>query len=260
MESKKIEVNFESNIKKCPICGKTTRHYMGNFRKDGLCSIHADMLKENKLKYENEKYYILNNDEWQSINEKTIEENKKISFDSKNELLCIICGQETNGYHFCINCYQKYKNKQIVLKITKLSETQMMDEAYDGEYTCNDGHIVKSNAERNIDNYLYEKGIKHAYEPSIAVSKDKNIHPDFVLHSFKGLNNDQEPIDVYIEYFGITNNKRYEETKEYKNKFYTKEHLTVIYLYDEDNKDVNASMNQKLKFFERNKINNYNNK
>ena len=243
--------------KLCPICGKPTRKYMGNYRKDLLCGYHADLLKENNLKYENNEYYILENDEWKSFNNLTIEEKQKIKFDSKDELLCIICGKPTKGFHFCGECYIKYKNKQIVLKISKLSETQMMDEAYDGEFTCNDGHIVKSNAERNIDNYLFEHGIKHAYEPSYPISNSQSIHPDFVLPGFKGLNNNEDPVDVYIEYFGITNNKKYEDSKEFKNKIYKQDKLTVIYLYDEDNKDVNKSLNQKLRFYEKEKINNY---
>ena len=35
--------------KTCPICGKPSRVYMGNVRKDGLCGYHAGLLKENKI-------------------------------------------------------------------------------------------------------------------------------------------------------------------------------------------------------------------
>ncbi len=33
----------------CPICGKPTRTYMGNARKDSLCGVHADALKAGKI-------------------------------------------------------------------------------------------------------------------------------------------------------------------------------------------------------------------
>lgn len=39
----------------------------------------------------------------------------------KNKLMenkCIICGKTTYpGKFFCIECYEKYKNKEIILKI-----------------------------------------------------------------------------------------------------------------------------------------------
>ena len=38
-----------------------------------------------------------------------------------------------------------------------------MDESYEGMFKCRDGHIVKSKSEREIDNYLFEKGIEPPY-------------------------------------------------------------------------------------------------
>ena len=43
---------------KCPICGKPTRVYMGNARKDRLCAKHADDLKAEKIKVNKDGLFI----------------------------------------------------------------------------------------------------------------------------------------------------------------------------------------------------------
>ena len=116
---------------------------------------------------------------------------------------CIICKKDSNGYNFCPECYQKFKNKSIVLEITDCQNTKLLNSTYSGKtYVAEDGHRVKSKAEREIDNYFFNKGYKHAYEIELNINNDYGekitLHPDFCL--FKGKDK------IYIEYWGYGEN------------------------------------------------------
>ena len=128
---------------------------------------------------------------------------------------CIGCGTPTkNGHLFCIECYKKYKDKQLLVKITKCFEINILDESYEGVYKCKDGHIVKSKSEREIDNYLFDHNIPHAYEKVVSIDGDSkhDLHPDFCLPNYLG-----KGIDVYIEHWGFnSDNRDYYKSKKYK--------------------------------------------
>ena len=175
---------------KCPICGEPTRVYMGNARKDGLCGKHADMLKKGD---------IIVNEEGLFVDKKT---NKVLNKDYKPQevkqefkgvVKCIACGRETKpGFFFCPACYAKYNNKELLVKIKNCKDIEILDESYEGHYTCDDGHIVKSKSERDIDNYLFEQGIPHAYERAFIPDSDPSIilRPDFTLPNYNGTGKD----------------------------------------------------------------------
>ena len=234
----------------CPICGKPTRVYMGNARKDRLCASHANMLKTGEIildengRYLDKQGTVLFPLEIAKPKEKVFEtvENEEIEIITK----CIACGKETkNGNFFCIQCYRKYRDKNLLIRITRCKEIEIMDESYEGIFVCKDGHIVKSMAEREIDNYLFGKGILHAYEKSIVVDEKNIIHPDFCLPNFMGSGK-----DVYIEHWGVnTNNIEYNKSMKYKMKIYDKMGLTIISTYSDDMKDPETSLDQKLTYF-----------
>ena len=241
---------------KCPICGESTRVYMGNARKDKLCGKHADMLKngeialnENGLFVDKKTNKILNKD--YKINGTTSEKPKE---DSKGLVRCIACGRETKpGFFFCISCYAKYNNKELLVKINNCKDIEILDESYEGHYTCDDGHIVKSKSERDIDNYLFENGIPHAYERAFIPESDPSIilKPDFTLPNYNG-----SGIDVIIEHWGFNeNNIEYTKSKKYKISIYKKEKVTIISTTEKDIQDYKVSLKRKLATFEYNKIN-----
>lgn len=167
---------------------------------------------------------------------------------------CIACGRETkNGNLFCLGCYHKYKDKQILVQIKKCREIKILDESYEGKYTCRDGHIVKSKSEREIDDYLFEHGIAHAYEKAIPLDADAHhdLHPDFFLPKFG-----PEKLDVYIEHWGFNeNNRDYTESKEYKIGKYKELGITLICTNEEDMKDPQLSLDRKLNNFNYGEIN-----
>lgn len=178
---------------------------------------------------------------------------KKITL-SDNGFKCLTCGIETTGFLFCKNCYAKYKNKELLFKITKCSELELLDDSYEGIYICDDGHIVKSKSEREIDNYLFEKKILHVYEKAFPIDNnpEHDIHPDFCLPNFKN-----NGVDVYIEHWGFDeSNKKYTEQKEYKVNIYKKFGVTVICTNEKDDmKDPKTSLNRKLQFYNEGEVN-----
>lgn len=239
----------------CPICGEPTSKYMGNYRKDLLCPAHAKLLKEGKLKQQSNEYFELINNNWESINKN--KEKKEIIFQNNNqeELNCLICGKQIDSFHFCPDCYNTFKNKKIVLQIRNLRKSLLLGEEYNGEFICSDGHIVKSQAERNIDEFLFKENVKHGYEVQLPVDENISIKPDFCLFDFRGLNNNNNSTKVFVEYFGIENDERYENQKKFKIDYYKKIKATVICLYPEDNKDIYGALNKKLNFYEIGKTN-----
>lgn len=230
--------------KKCVICGEPSGMYP-------LCKKHMEMKNNGE---------VIKNEKGQWIIKQT-ENDESSEVDITKENTCIICGKESNGYHLCKSCYAKYKNKKILIRITNSTKSELLDEEYDGNCRCKDGHIVKSKEEARIDDYLFDKEIKHAYEPSYSIDAEHIIHPDFLLPNYIRIGTDgkaEEPIDVYIEHFGIKGNKKYEEMKEWKKRIYEENNVTVICTYgDEMNQDLYGTLDRKLKFFEKNKVNFY---
>ena len=299
----------------CPICGKPTSCYMGNYRRDQLCKFHATELKEGKLELcekcntwhhtnepckckikftelptegfskclicgakttgyafcldcwknhlNDELLNILNNDANEVITQNknaneeiktpTVqknsfdenEQNKTVVVDFNNKSKCITCGKQTDGLLFCTSCYHLFKNKEIYLKITNCTNIELLDENYEGHYYCKDGHVVKSKSERDIDNYLFEHGIPHAYErelPYGATEKDI-LHPDFYLPNYLG-----DGKHVYIEHWGYNeNNIKYSKTKKFKMPIYKKLGITLICTYEKnDISKIDTVLDRKL--------------
>ncbi len=157
---------------------------------------------------------------------------------------CLTCEEETSNpeHFFCPSCYRKYKEKALVIEISKCEKISVKAKYYEGYFECDDGHITKSQAERDIDNYLYRKKIDHRYEVRYDAGKGKNpIRPDFLLPDYLG-----EGEDVIIEYWGL-NNKEYLEQKAYKLEIYKKKNATVVSLTKSDRDNIHYALDTKLK-------------
>lgn len=208
-----FKLRDEGKVIKCDKCGKW--HYS-----NVACSCTAPKVTIN----DNSNDIIINND---------------------NKYRCIICGDKTDGVLFCKSCYFKYKDKILLLRVSNCSNITLLDDSYEGKYTCNDGHIVKSKSEAFIDNYLYEHNIKHAYEKSFPYGPNPEdiLHPDFYLPNYLGIGN-----DVYIEHWGYDNtNKEYTASKQFKLDIYRKNKTTLICTYETiDTNDINSSLERKL--------------
>lgn len=237
---------------KCPICGKQTRVYMGNARKDRLCAKHADELKLEKIKINNQGLFV-DSVSGQILNVDYNEQKKEVN-EQKNIVKCIACGNETKpGHLFCSFCYKKYVNKKLLVEITNCKEIIILDDSYEGKFTCADGHIVKSKSEMIIDNWLFENNIPHAYEKALPIDADEkhDLHPDFCLPGYK-----DDKDDIYIEYWGYNErNIEYTKSKNYKMKIYKEHKVTVICLEEKDMMDINTSLKRKLTYYKKGQIN-----
>lgn len=237
---------------KCPICGQPTRIYMGNARKDGLCAKHADMLKAGKILVNEEGLFV--EKETGNILNKDYKPKVEKAVEQKGVVKCIACGKETKpGFLFCPSCYKKYADKKLLVEINKCKDIIILDDSYEGKFTCTDGHIVKSKSEMIIDNWLFDHNIPHAYEKKLPIDADENhdLHPDFYL---PGYGDDTD--DIYIEYWGYNEkNIEYTKSKNYKTKIYKTLKVTVICLEEKDIMDISASLSRKLKFYKKGQIN-----
>lgn len=169
-------------------------------------------------------------------NYKTVKINEE---NAGNDLTCIICGEPSNGKHFCKKCYAKYRDKSIDIRITHCTETILLDEYGNLQYKCDDGRRVRSRAELIISNFFFKERIITVYEKSVYY-KDKNgedkvLHPDFYLPEQ----------DIYIEYNELTN-KEYLKSKEYTKKIYEEIGKKVLVITAEDLKDIEACLKPKL--------------
>ena len=176
----------------------------------------------------------------------SVEKRKPIVVDPQHRSKCIICGFQTDGLLFCTTCYSKYCEKELLIKITHCREIDLLDAEYEGRYTCKDGHVVKSKSEREIDNYLFEHGIAHAYEHELSYGAQATevLHPDFYLLDYFGKGR-----HLYIEHWGYDErNLHYTKTKKFKMQKYRELGITLVCTFEKtDMGRIDSVLDRKLK-------------
>lgn len=215
---------------KCPICGEPTNVYMGNARKDRLCRKHGKELKDGLIEQ------CPDCGKWKKTDEECACKRKKTT--TSEELTCIICGEPSNGKHFCFNCWNKYKDKSIDIRISNCSSTEILDQYGNLIITCDDGRKVRSRAEALISNFFYNNKIRSVYEKTVYYEEDgknKTLHPDFYLPDY----------NLYIEYCELSN-KPYLKKKEYTQSIYKKLGFDVLIMDDKDLNDIAGCLKPKL--------------
>lgn len=133
-------------------------------------------------------------------------------------------------------------NKEEV-RIMEIQETDRLDDfrkVYPAEYRTKDGHYVRSKAELTIDDSLYLWGIPHAYEKKLP-NTEENVYSDFHIPSGKGRSK-----AVYIEYWGMENDEKYNHRKSRKIEIYNSLGLSLIQLNDADIKNIEDSLQKYL--------------
>lgn len=224
----------------CPICGEPTNVYMGKARKDRLCRKHGMLANKGELL----QCKLCGN--WNRAEEtcpcKTVKRNTVVAEPLKesatSELTCIICGEPSNGKHFCIKCYKDYKDKSIDIRITNCKDVEILDKYGNLTIECDDGRKVRSRAEALISNFFYNNKIRSVYEKTVYYKEngeDKTLHPDFYLPDY----------DVYIEYNEIAK-KSYLKSKEYTQKIYDQLNYKVIIMDDKDLNSIAGCLKPKL--------------
>ncbi len=245
----------------CPICGEPTRVYMGNARKDRLCGKHADMLKAGELvqcekcegwngsgvKCKCKKPDHLSNMKRQSKEDdlpdwlKPKKENteKEQPKESTSDLTCIICGEPSNGKHFCLNCYKEFKDHSVDIRITNCRDTEIIDRYGNKKVKTKDGRFVRSLSEKIILDYFFDHFTRVVYEKTVSYVNEKGenaeLHPDFYLTDY----------DLYLEFNGLTN-KTYLKKKDYVNKIYASKGFKVVILDSNDINDIESTLDKVL--------------
>jgi len=92
-----------------------------------------------------------------------------------------------------------------------------------------------------IDDSLYLWGIPHAYEKKVP-NTDENVYSDFHIPAGKG-----RPRAVYIEYWGLENDEKYNKRKEKKIEIYRSLGLNLIQLNDADIKNLEDALQKYLR-------------
>lgn len=220
----------------CPICGKPTRVYMGNARKDRLCGEHADMLKAGELVLNQEGHYVKPNAQPKEVIKELPKE------DNTSELTCIICGEQSNGKHFCLKCYRKYRERTIAIEVKGCSEFTITDAYGNKDTKTANGLYVRSLSEKIIYDELFRRGIKCEYERTVTYKNEngeiKELHPDFYLTDYK----------LYIEHWGYldSRNREYEESKKFKEKIYQAKGYRLAATTSQDIKDIQTAIERLL--------------
>lgn len=212
-------------IKNCAICGKPSGMYP-------LCKNHFKLKDEGKVKKCETcgTWYLT---EEGCPNCKTVTSTMPQETTAP-KLTCLICGEDSNGYHFCRSCYAKYKDRAVDIRITHCLDTEILDEYGNLTIKCDDGRKVRSRAEAMISNWLYKEKIRSVYEKTIYYTENeenKTLHPDFYLPDN----------DLYIEYNELTN-KPYLKSKEYTKKIYESLGLKVFIMTEKDLQDIEACL------------------
>lgn len=218
-------------MKKCPICGETTSSYMGHYRKDGLCREHATKLKEGKIEL------CEKCNTWHETGKpcKCHKEEKNQPTNTE-QISCLLCGNPSNGKHFCYECWNTYKNRAIDIRIINCKEVQVLDEYGNKKIKCPDGRYVRSRAEALIISWLWDKKIRVIYEECIyytdkETGEQKELHPDFYLPDY----------NLYIEYNELKKPK-YLRSKEYVMQIYKEKNKKVLIMTDEDLEDISKCL------------------
>lgn len=221
---KHLEMKTEGKIIKCEDCGKW--HFANEqceCKKDTKQIKKSTVIKNTFAKTED--------------NNKTEDSNKT---EDNDKIKCLICQKDSNGKHFCIDCYKKYSNKTITVIIEKCCETKIIDNYGNRAVKTNNGLFVRSKEEKIIFDELYNRNVRVEYEKTFVFKDDdgkiKEIHPDFYLPDY----------NLYIEHWGYesANDKNYEKTKAYKERIYKQNNCKIAGTTAKDIDDIAAAIDR----------------
>ena len=239
----------------CPICGEPTRVWYGNPHKDLLCGTHADELKAGKIYDANGVFFdattksvlgavkIPFTKKAKSETEKVLTKEQPTETQetsTQTTLTCLICKKDSNGKHFCLECYHKYKNRSIDIRIINCQETQILDSYGNLQYKCEDGRKVRSKSEKIISDFLFKYKIRAIYEKTVFYYPEEGdtieLHPDFYLPDY----------DIYLEHNGLST-QAYKSNKAKTEEMYKSLNCKLIVTTEADLEDIDKKLKPLLK-------------
>ncbi|MCL2556337.1 MAG: hypothetical protein FWE03_04905, partial [Firmicutes bacterium] len=151
-----------------------------------------------------------------------------------NQKKCKVCALPTNSkFDICFKCYSKKQTdaplntkdtkKPFIKACFNDTDFRKFNQA---NIQAEDGHYVRSRAEVIIDNWLFRNNYRHIYEKRVIMESDLDA---VVICDFYLPDN-----DIYLEFWGLENDPKYEERKAQKIKMYNENKLARIDLYATD--------------------------
>ena len=251
-----------SNCKYCgkesygrPFCQECGKKYFGI----------NNTIPEEKPQKEQKTTTKINMQEKDYLNQFTEYSHRKCSYCNNNALLgsyfCGIHQQEINKkqnelYFEQIKEISKKMNilipKAIGKQKSKYDLSAPNDLYQNKKYMCKNGIIARSKSERSISDFLTDNNIEHYYEKAISFTiYDENnnpnnitLRPDFYIP--KIICNNTIIKNVFIEHWGVENNKEYDFKKDVKIDIYRQADLTIICTYEKDIDNPHIALNKKL--------------
>ena len=110
---------------------------------------------------------------------------------------------------------------------------------FPAKYRCEDGHYVRPISETIIDNWLFSHNIVHGYE--------KKIPGEFMTCDF--FVRDKNNNEVYLEFWGLENNKVYLDRKREKQNIYKNLKLNLIDISNENIQNLDDYLSDRLRSF-----------
>lgn len=220
----------------CIICGEKTERKNFDFCLDCYYTIQEIIDDEDLRVYNYSKlrklYKKAYNEAMNSVDEEELMENLCYLFAISQNL------EDNPAYEDNKDIQDKFYHRQSKEKFVDNFKNVDYRKKWPNDYQCDDGHYVRSFYELILDNWLYHHNIRHEYEKSIYMPSDPNeiVLTDFYLPD----------TDIYIEVWGIENNKEYTDREAKKKELYDKNHYKRIDLTKEHLKRLNDILPRKI--------------
>ncbi len=219
---------------KCILCGSESRGYP--LCKDCYkeCREMEDEIDRNKKPFELKDYYFnLKSANYRIVNKDNIFRNCKMMIALANII-------DDSYDDTSLSSRMNDDVKEIIdslnskKEIKPTSYTEQSDSQKSSIIRTLDGHIVKSDGERVIDDILYNNMKVHCYEKDVTEisSFDRTVKSDWYIPVLPNKG-------IYIEYWGM-NTKTYSKNKEEKRKIYKENNIPLIEVEKDDVRDVSG--------------------
>lgn len=140
------------------------------------------------------------------------------------------------------------ENDSLLIALWKKHETKDVTKyddyrkKYKAEKRTKDWHYVRSISEMLIDNALYDYWLTHAYERRVT-NIDSEVLSDFYIPATK--NHEA----IWIEFWGIENEEKYNNRKNIKQQIYKKNNLNLIEIENKDIENLDDFLPRELSKF-----------
>ena len=235
------QILSEKNFDKCILCGSDSRGKPLCRDCYYECIDMEDEVDRNKKPFELKDYYFnLRSANYRMVDKNNIIRNCKmmvalanVTYDSYDDSSLI-----TRLNDDLVDTIEAINRKK---EIKTTAYTEESDSQKSSIMRTLDGHIVKSQGERIIDDILYNNMIVHCYEKDVIEisSSERTVKSDWFIPVIgnKG---------IYIEYWGM-NTGGYLKNKDEKRKLYLENNIPLIEIEKDDIKDVTGLTNRILR-------------